>query len=983
MDRCVDDLSRDGRRDRGTHMSAGEERRGEQLSLLGHLAESGDDEQHEHADATAAVRTKPAGKDPSATTLTGQVGVTRSDLSHANILLSLGTVGFSSRVMPFLRAGLLSIADVQVVDLLAMDAGVTDLDTLLALAFAHAAPRQGHAGVVLEALATEHAPARSGLWSTPGQAPRDGLARESEANASNMGSWPDASTWSERVRACESLVLVTRGPLESSTPTYPAAYPAAYPATYPESADAAARARTMRGDDPQARDSSLSWRAESTGRFRPFVHDGELLMTDRFYRTQQRLLAALEVLASAPPPVAADHGTAGGTPVTASSSAQGGEPRTDAPQRPHPDTASAARSMATAPRWQALADLERARFDLDRLFPKRDHEESIGRPGTLDRQRLAALMILRRRLTIVSGGPGTGKTFTVRAALICFRSQWHAQRVRGAQHVRGTGMEAVLGEREPTVHVVAPTGKAAVRLAESLRAGTDGDALRDDERRFIHALVPSTVHRLLGVLPGTTPRYRQDASHPLLADLVVVDEASMVDLELMLALLSALPRHCHLVLVGDPNQLPSVAAGSVLADLRQGMTHGGILAQRRDDPVLCELIGAGASPTGGLLADELIEAPDAPVIAHTMVHLTRGRRTTSGGPLATLTAAMADFDGSAGACERIARCLGGARESADAVDSEGRLNAIRSPQAAEAITASDESITIHAHRKSPSGARISLEVLDAVLRHERANLALALELETASPEVIEQTGERLYAALSQLRVLTPHRSGALGVDGINAIVQEALADACDKVPRIVGGGFVPGGFAGPRVRSGARVRSDHRSGADAGLRSDLSFWPGRPVLVTANDHELGLMNGDIGLCIGQGASAEVLFPVAAAAGRRGMSIRRIRAGRLGAHETCFAMTVHKSQASELDTAVLVLPSNASRLMSREILYTGVTRARRRLVIAGTIDAFLIGMQTPVRRASALGRWIWGARAAPGPRDAEQERRNHLTAARDR
>ncbi|MCW0389200.1 RecBCD enzyme subunit RecD [Xanthomonas sacchari] len=467
-----------------------------------------------------------------------------------------------------------------------------------------------------------------------------------------------------------------------------------------------------------------------------------------------------------------------------------------------------------------------------------------------DRQAQAAALALRRALLLVTGGPGTGKTTTIARLLL----------LRIAQ-ARAAGLPP------PRIALAAPTGRAAERMAESLHAAV-ARALADGVDPTLAEALPagaSTLHRLLGVIPDL-PRFRHDADNPLPFDLIVIDEASMVDLPLMCKLVDAVADGAQLILLGDADQLPSVEAGDVLAAILQAAGHGDAL-QPDDAQALQPLLGhsAVAHDHGGLAGHR--------------VHLLRGYRQAQDFALAPL---------------------------ADAVrsgDADGALRLLRDGQLAG----------VHFH----DGVDDALAVGgDALLAHWRA-------LGDA-----EDPAQALRAA-ARLRLLTAVRAGPQGARGLNARIEQLLAETA----------------------SGAR-----RLGAAA------PWFHGRLLLITENSYRHGLFNGDVGICLKDAQGTLVAWFDGAGDGQ----VRGFHPAALPAHESAFAMTVHKAQGSEFDEVWLQLPARDARVLSRELVYTGITRARRALHIAASEAVLRAALARHAARISGLAWRLGGAEPQPMP-----------------
>jgi exodeoxyribonuclease V alpha subunit len=431
------------------------------------------------------------------------------------------------------------------------------------------------------------------------------------------------------------------------------------------------------------------------------------------------------------------------------------------------------------------------------------------------------------RLTVLTGGPGTGKTTTVAKVLALL------------QHLAGPGVRIALA---------APTGKAAARLQEAVRSGIR--QLSEQHSSALTAPDATTLHRLLGPLPATATRFRHDRQRHLPFDVVVLDETSMVSLPMMARLLEALRPNARLVLVGDPDQLASVEAGAVLGDLVARAPVASWL------PAVLDPLLPGDLPSGS-------EAVDA--LRNGVVRLTQVHR--HGAEIGSLAEAIRTGD-------------------TDAV--LGRLRA------------GDPAIGWY----DTEGERPDVAAL-AALREDAEAAGLAM---TAAAE----SGDAAAAlrALDQHRVLVAHRRGRAGVTRWASQVEGWVAAATDR--------------------------------ADGGR-----WYPGRPLLVTANDRDVGLYNGDTGVVIREPGGALV------AAFGETEHPRAVRLHRVPSAEAVYAMTVHRGQGSAFDAVSVVLPPASSPLLARELLYTAVTRARSRVRIVGSEAAVRRAVTRPVRRASGL------------------------------
>ena len=445
----------------------------------------------------------------------------------------------------------------------------------------------------------------------------------------------------------------------------------------------------------------------------------------------------------------------------------------------------------------ALAAARRSgtRPDIDRLFPAGYAE-----------QRGAAELALTRALTVLTGGPGTGKTTTVARLLALLAEQ--------AELDRRPGSPATL-----RIALAAPTGKAAARLLEAVQL--EVDALSPADRDRLPTLTATTLHRLLGNRPGTSSRFRHNRDNRLPHDVIVVDETSMVSLTMMARLLEAVRPDSRLVLVGDPDQLASVEAGAVLADLVEGLSAGA------ESPI-AELVTShrfGASI--GALA-QAIKAGDADLAVSVLA---------AGG------------------------------EHIEWIDTD---------QPAE---------------------RLRGIVLPHALQLRRAALL-------GDPTAALQ-------ALDDHRLLCAHRRGPYGVQFWNRQIERWLAEETDSPL------WAP-------------------------------WYAGRPLLVTANDYGLGLLNGDTGVTLLREGALRAVMSCAGGPVEFATS-------RLADIDTMHAMTIHKSQGSQATEVTVLLPPAESRLLTRELLYTAVTRARQKVRLIGSADQFRAAVDRRAVRATGLSR----------------------------
>ncbi|MCS6798128.1 MAG: exodeoxyribonuclease V subunit alpha [Myxococcota bacterium] len=457
------------------------------------------------------------------------------------------------------------------------------------------------------------------------------------------------------------------------------------------------------------------------------------------------------------------------------------------------------RRVAEALRDRAKATVRVEGMDveaqLDALFASVTEADS--------RQRDAVRQTLTRPLVVITGGPGTGKT-TIVARIVALLAAWANQKVG----------------RLPLIALLAPTGKAAVRLREAVESELGKLPLQQSFRgALVRAIEAMTIHRALGQGRGGERAVQHHRDDPLPSEVVIVDEASMVDLVLMSRLLDALRPGARLVLLGDEHQLASVEAGSVLGDI--------------------------------------CAASDA--LDGCVVRLARSWRYPAEGAIGRLADAIR-----AGDVDRV-------------------LEVLERPGSDEVVL------------RAPVGSSLPDELVG--------------ELQAQYRDLSSGDVPRRLAALQRFRVLCAHRRGPASV----ALVNESFVE---------------------RLRSQGRARHE-------------TLFDGRPVLVTRNEHDLDLYNGDIGvLAPGENDELVAWFPTASGP-------RAIPPQMLPPHETVFAMSVHKAQGSEADAVAVLLPMEPSPIVTRELLYTAVTRARRRVVVYASRDVVAAAVRRRVARSSGL------------------------------
>ena len=439
---------------------------------------------------------------------------------------------------------------------------------------------------------------------------------------------------------------------------------------------------------------------------------------------------------------------------------------------------------------------------LARLFPFCEGEKN-------DRQKEAASVALHRQLCVISGGPGTGKTSTVVRILALLLEQKEGRKQR--------------------IAMTTPTGKAAARLKASLNDMKPTLECPDEVMLAMPDNVV-TIQRLLGAVSGSS-RFRYSTKNQLPFDTVIVDEASMIALPLMTALVAALKPSARLILLGDKDQLASVEAGAVLGDICSAGEEG-----------------SEASP-----------------LSSSLVKLEKNYRFQAGSGIAEISRAV----------------NAGLGEEALALMKSTTLNGI-------------------AWQELPEREELRRVLAKTVLEGYRSYLAAE-----SAMEALER--------FDRFRILCALRDGPYGVNGLNSSIESIL----------------------------------EREGL---IRQESRGYRGRPLLVTVNDYSMQLFNGDTGILFPdaeRGGALMAFFPAP------GGGVRSIVPERLPLHETAFAMTVHKSQGSEFNRVVMVLPPVDSEVLTRELIYTGITRAKESVEIWANEGVFCRAVRKKTERHSGL------------------------------
>ncbi|MGM8870450.1 exodeoxyribonuclease V subunit alpha [Psychrobacter sp. 2Y5] len=464
---------------------------------------------------------------------------------------------------------------------------------------------------------------------------------------------------------------------------------------------------------------------------------------------------------------------------------------------------------------------------------------TIAIPGSLEDQQIAAINVANHNaFSIITGGPGTGKTYTVAQLVIALQHT--------AQGREGENAAIKFSTDSASLALAAPTGKAAQRMQESLQAALDAANV---DMQLEEA---KTIHRLLGI--GRTGRPRYDADNPLGEDIIIVDEASMLGVELANYLVSAVKKGARLILLGDANQLAAVDAGAVLADL-------------------CR----------------------TPCLQPINIELTESRRFSK--------------DSGIG---RLAQLINNSN-----TDTQAIWQLLEQDQALSFSSINTQSTEIIADNQiinSLSSEKIFKRITLNYQKYvNNIHVLLKHPIEKSMPTVVKETITSLMQTFNQFRILTAGHNGEWGDHYINNyLTQWHLTEL--KLPL-----------------------------------GQNTWFHGRPVMVLQNNYELGLFNGDIGFCLqtsDDSRQLEVFFENKT----QGIAVNLLNEELVA---TAYAMTIHKSQGSEFDHVAISFDSSHSRLLSKELIYTAVTRAKKQVTIYSTKPAFEKAVQTPTQRYTGL------------------------------
>jgi len=477
------------------------------------------------------------------------------------------------------------------------------------------------------------------------------------------------------------------------------------------------------------------------------------------------------------------------------------------------------------------SDISLLKEELIRLSPLDEAEE-------INWQRVAAFTALMKRFCVISGGPGTGKTSIVATILALLLKQAEPERLR--------------------ITLIAPTGKAAAKLQEAIRSTKTKLSCPNSIKDEIPEEA-STIHRLLGTIPNS-PYFRHNAKNTLPVDVVVVDEASMVDLALMSKLIQALPLQARIILLGDKDQLASVEAGAVLGDICDTGTEHSFSQDFCKD---CKEV------TGYAIHPQQNGTPGSG-IRDCIIQLEKNYRFGNDSGIGAVSYAVNTGDG-----DRAIECM-------------------------------------------KSGVYGDITWKNLPLPNDLPQVIKATIIQGYGDYLRARNPFEVFQVFERFRILCALREGPFGVAALNTVAAQIL-----KEERLI--------------------------------NPDRRWYPGRPVLITKNDYTLRLFNGDMGIVLSDPSvnnELRVFFPASDG------TLKKFHPFRLPEHETVYAMTVHKSQGSEFDKVLLVLPDRESPVLTRELIYTSITRAKENVEIWGNENVFRFAVSRYIERTSGLRDALW-------------------------
>ena len=507
---------------------------------------------------------------------------------------------------------------------------------------------------------------------------------------------------------------------------------------------------------------------------------------------------------------------------------------------------------------------------LNHYFPSNKYaSDSENKKDERDWQKIAAAHALQNQFLIVSGGPGTGKTTTITKILALLIELYNSQDDSKYKSGKKGG-----GDKYNHLNILlaAPTGKASIRMLDAISEAQNKLDLSDDVKVHMPKQA-STLHKLLGFIPEKVT-FKHNRNNPLNADVVLIDEASMIDIAMMLKLIEAVPKHAKLILIGDKDQLSSVETGSVFADMCEGLNNNlsnnlsNNLNNKEKNPL---------SPAGGGLGRG--ETPDGNLESQTrqshIVTLQKNYRFKKGSTIGQLAL------------------------TANKGDSKTLLETLKDETKIDCNLLSP---SILAGKQLPNDLTAPWDNYFKILNSPNSTIT------------------EIFKAFNEYRILCALRRGLNGSTTLSTRIETSLAKK----------GLI-------------------RQRASFGQVQTQNWYHGRPVMITQNSYSKGLFNGDTGITLTRNSETKVYFP----SSEEG-EFKSYAPVRLPAHETTWAMTIHKSQGSEFNQVLLVLPHEVMPLLTRQLIYTGITRAKEQVNIVASDAVLNAGVKTEKVKATRIG-----------------------------
>ncbi len=519
---------------------------------------------------------------------------------------------------------------------------------------------------------------------------------------------------------------------------------------------------------------------------------------------------------------------------------------------------------------QQLADQIKSRLNIietDKAFEKWSKgrlDYYFGEDDTSDNtnetnwQKIAAERALKNQFLIVSGGPGTGKTTTITRILALLIEAHDLGYLKDTKHTPPLLHDA---QKPLNIMLAAPTGKASIRMLDAINEA-QGKLNAPDNVLQQMPKQASTIHKLLGYIPEKVS-FKHHRNHPLNANIVLIDEASMIDIALMSKLIEAVPAHAKLILIGDKNQLSSVETGSVFADMCEGLSPISTLSKEQ---------GEGWGEGEALVKNSIQQTHPNHIV--TLQKNYRFAKDSAIGQLA------------------IATNQGNSQKVLEILKDEAKPSCkLIAPSTIEV-------------NQIPPELTAPWENYFTVLNNPESSIA------------------EIFQAFNQYRILCTLRRGLNGSIIMSSRIEATLAK-----------------------QGSIKLRSQSQQAQN--------WYHGRPVMITQNSYSKGLFNGDTGITLNRGGETKVYFPEEGGSLLADGSFKNLSPVRLPTHETTWAMTIHKSQGSEFDQVTLILPHEVMPLLTRQLIYTGITRAKDKVSIVASEAVLNAGVRTEVVRATRI------------------------------